>query len=472
RKGYEWDVGVHYIGDVMRSDTPLRRVFDSISQGRLQWADMGPVVDRIDVGQGLVDFRAGKEAFREGLLQHFPHAAADLQRYLDCIRQGEKDMGRVFAPRLLPAPFDRLAEPLARLRGLGAFGRSTQDVMQQVTRDATLAGVLTGQWGDYGLPPSQSAFGVHAMIARHYLRGGAYPVGGASAIARSIVPTIEAAGGLVLVRAEVAEVLVEGNAAVGVRLADGSCVRCAQVVSGTGIDTTATRLLPMELAQRLFGQRHRTALSCGHIGLNLGFKHSSAALGLERPNLWLHASADHDGNSARFLADDSAPLPFVYASFPSAKDPNWDARHPGRSTVDLIAAAPYARFARWADMPWRKRGADYQRYKEALTQKMLAPLLRQLPHLRDKIDYMELSTPLSTRTFCNYGAGQLYGMDHTPERFAHHWLRPKTALKGFYLTGQDILTCGVGGALFAGVATFSSITGLGGLRTLRGVFNG
>lgn len=38
RNGYEWDVGVHYIGDMGSSHTLGRRLFDYITDGKLEWA--------------------------------------------------------------------------------------------------------------------------------------------------------------------------------------------------------------------------------------------------------------------------------------------------------------------------------------------------------------------------------------------------------------------------------------------------
>ncbi len=138
--------------------------------------------------------------------------------------------------------------------------------------------------------------------------------------------------------------------------------------------------------------------------------------------------------------------------------------------IDMITVAPYARFTAWADTPWRKRGRDYLDYKERLSQRLIEILFAQLPQLRGKIDHYELSTPLSTQTFVNHGAGQVYGLAHTPQRFAQTWLRPGTALEGFYLTGQDVMTCGVAGAMLGGVATFSHVAGLGGMKVLAQVF--
>jgi len=51
-------------------------------------------------------------------------------------------------------------------------------------------------------------------------------------------------------------------------------------------------------------------------------------------------------------------------------------------------------------------------------------------------------------------------LDHTPKRFNQKFLRPRTSIKGLYLTGQDIVSAGVGGALFSGLITSTAITGI------------
>jgi phytoene dehydrogenase-like protein len=49
-----------------------------------------------------------------------------------------------------------------------------------------------------------------AVLTSHFYDGGFYPVGGASEIALNVIPVIERAGGKVLVRANVTEILVMG----------------------------------------------------------------------------------------------------------------------------------------------------------------------------------------------------------------------------------------------------------------------
>jgi all-trans-retinol 13,14-reductase len=75
------------------------------------------------------------------------------------------------------------------------------------------------------------------------------------------------------------------------------------------------------------------------------------------------------------------------------------------------------------------------------------------------IDYHELSTPISTRHFAGYEQGEIYGLEHTPARFRETSLQPRTPIKGFYLTGQDVCTAGIAGAVFGAVVATSAILG-------------
>jgi all-trans-retinol 13,14-reductase len=147
----------------------------------------------------------------------------------------------------------------------------------------------------------------------------------------------------------------------------------------------------------------------------------------------------------------------VYVSFPAAKDPDFANRHPGRATVDVIAVAPYEWFEQWRDSRWKHRAEEYDAFKERLASRMLEVLYSQQPQLRGKVAFHEISTPLTTEHFAGYERGELYGIDHTPQRFRQGFLKPATPIPGLYLTGQDIATCGVAGAMLGGVLTATTL---------------
>jgi len=462
RPGYEWDVGLHYVGDVQSTASPLRRMFDHVSDGRLEWASMGEVYDRIVIGEDAYDLRAGAERFREDLTRRFPGEACAIDQYLATLRAVARAAGLFFAEKAVPGAVSALFGGVMRRRFLRHARCTTREVLAGMTANRRLASVLTAQYGDYGLPPGQSSFVMHAMLARHYLRGGSYPVGGAAALAAGVAPLVEECGGQIVVGAEVERILVEGERAVGVRLADGEELRAPIVVSNAGVHNTFLRLLPRQLAARHGLEQRARSLeaSLAHVCLYLGLRESAEQLGLPKHNLWLYPGEDHDASIAAFLHDpDAAPLPLVYVSFPSAKDPDFARRHPGRATIEVITLGPWRAFAAWADRPWRRRGGAYEALKRRYAERLLEALYRHVPQVRGKLDHVEVSTPLSTRQFAGYGSGEIYGLAHTPARFEARWLRPRTEIAGLYLTGQDVVTCGIAGALAAGVLTASVITG-------------
>ena len=129
-------------------------------------------------------------------------------------------------------------------------------------------------------------------------------------------------------------------------------------------------------------------------------------------------------------------------------------------------------FEKWADSTWNKRGETYEEIKERIAQNMLQVLYKHMPQLEQALDYYELSTPLSTQWFQWNLEGEIYGIDHTVKRFKQDWLHPETPIKNLYLTGSDIVTAGVGGALMGGVMTTSSMLGLkNGLKVMQIIKN-
>jgi phytoene dehydrogenase-like protein len=204
--------------------------------------------------------------------------------------------------------------------------------------------------------------------------------------------------------------------------------------------------------------------------LYIGLRHTAGELGLPKTNFWIYPSERYEADIAAFHADPEAEFPLVYISFPSAKDPSFEERYPGRATIEIVAPGPYAWFERWAGTTWGKRGDDYEELKERLSARLLSKLYEKLPQLRGKIDYYELSTALSTDYFCRYPHGEIYGIDHTPDRFEQDWLKPKTDIPGLWLTGQDILTCGVVGGMVAGLLTAVQMGGWKGLKLARRMF--
>ncbi|WNJ20665.1 NAD(P)/FAD-dependent oxidoreductase [Pontibacter sp. G13] len=462
RPGYEWDVGIHYVGEMNRKHALTRKLFDYVTDNQLEWADMGDVYDRVVIGDQTFDFVKGVSAWKAQMKAYFPEDQSAIDAYVDLIFQTTSASRTYFLDKGLPNLAHKVAGTFLRKGFKKFYDRTTLDVLQSITDNPLLIKVLAGQYGDYGLPPGESSFAMHAVLVKHYFQGGFFPVGGSSRIAETILPVVNAAGGTCLVNAEVAEIVIEGQKATGVRMKNGQIFTADKIVSGIGVPNTYRKLLPQDLVGKL-GLDQQLALmkpSVAHACLYIGLNGSPEELNLPKANYWIYPEkGSHDECVAAYKRDIQAPFPVVYISFPSAKDPDWSNRYPGKSTIDIITLMPYEVFDKWEELPWKKRGEAYEALKESVSQRLLEVLYQQEPQLKGKVDIYELSTPLTTKHFVNYDRGEIYGIEHTPARFDWEFLRPKTPIKSLYLTGQDIVTVGVGGALASGLLTAGAMLG-------------
>lgn len=463
RRGYEWDVGVHYVGQVHQEGSIIRRIFNYITNDRLKWAEMSENYDRMIFGKKSYDFYKGKQQFKAKLKAYFPSKQdqKSIDEYVKLIIQASKTSRGLFSRRAIPKFLNLVMGRFIAGKATRFYSKTTKEILTSITTNQELIGVLTGQFGDYGMPPESSSFIMHAMLVHHYLDGGSYPVGGSSEIFSSIEPTINAAGGEVFVNAEVDEILVKNRKAIGVKMKDGKELFAGKIISSTGVHNTYNHLLRnTKISSFKLRSIKKLKPSVAHLCLYIGLHDTPEKLQLPKTNLWVFPdNYDHDENIRRYLNDpEHEEFPVVYISFPAAKDPDFQIRYPGKSTIEVITLSDFALFKKWEDREWKNRGDAYEDLKERYAKRLLRKLYEQLPQLEGKVDYYELSTPLSTKQFVNYDRGEIYGIEHSPNRFGSNAIHTKSSAKNLYLTGQDIVSCGIAGALISAVITGTSIT--------------
>ncbi len=452
RGGFAWDVGVHYVGE-MGQPGMMRDAMQVATGGAVRWSPMPETYDRLVFPGFEFGIRAGKGNFRDDLVAAFPAERAAIDRYFHDVDRAASWMNVVGMRSGAPAPVAAIAGALLAGRGRLALG-TTRSWLDAHVRDERLKAVLGARWGDYGLPPSQSAFLAHAVITSHYYEGGYYPSGTSARIAEGATQVIEGAGGSVRVRAEVERILVEGGRAIGVRLAGGEELRAPVVVSDAGARATFLRLLPDDVPLPFRDELRAIPRSMSHVSLYLGLSRSAGTLGVQGENFWLHDELDHDRmwNRGGELLQGRAPQ--TYVSFPSMKDP--EAR---THTAEIIAGLEGRHFEPWAGTRWMKRGEEYEAQKERIADALLATAERRIPGLSKLVVHRELSTPLTTAHFTGHPGGEIYGLPATPDRFARRWLRSPTPVPGLYLAGADALMLGIGGAVMSGVMCTAAVAG-------------
>jgi all-trans-retinol 13,14-reductase len=459
RGKFVWDVGVHYVGQMHNEDALMRKIFDYATDHGVEWSFMDEVYDKAIIQGDEYSFLCGTENQIRNLLMHFPGEEKAIRKYYDLVRNMGTSTSMFFGERSMPRWLSGLIGRFLRKKFYTYSDKTTYQVLSSLTCNEKLISVLCAQCGNYGLTPQKSSFAIQAIIAEHYAGGGNYPVGGASAIFKSLLDVIEKHKGVLALKAEVDHIVLRENRAIGVKLKNGDTLFAPIIISNAGVRNTFKKFLPSNLksCETIRLDLEKIKPSTAHICLYLGLNASDKDLNLPKYNYWLYNTYDFDLAFTQHLLHPESDPPLAYISFPSAKDPGWAAGHPGMATVQVIAAASYQWVEKWENFRWAKRGDEYEAFKESFKNKMLDKLYRIFPQIRDHLEICEISSPLSTKHFSNHPSGEIYGLEHTPERFRLNWLRVHTPVKNLFLTGQDIITVGIGGALFSGVLTASSI---------------
>ncbi|XP_060078415.1 all-trans-retinol 13,14-reductase-like [Ylistrum balloti] len=478
-KGYEFDTGIHYIGK-MYEGADNRALIDMVTGGKIEYPKMTECYDVVCLGGSdkVKKFKImdNRKAFAEELIKNFPEEKEAIEKFMVLLKDARSYFMGFYVLKVLPKWLASLLSSIGIMdlvfRPWSKYtSKSTKEVLDSLTDNDDLKAVLTYSFGDYGVAPSKSPFGLQATLLNHYMGGAFYIRGGPSEIALHAIPVIEKSGGRVLVNARVNKIILSDKGrAVGVEVktGDGSTqIFAKRVISDAGVFNTFTKLLPQEVAQKskLYPAIKNVGNSLSYMSVFIGMDGSQQELGIEGHNMWCFNRTDQEKAMYEWLdmsVEDAAhsEVPLMFVSFPSAKDPTWPQRFPDKSTCLIITVGRFEWFARWQNERLKHRSEEYEGLKNRMGRQMWNQLTAICPKLEGRDDYFEVGSPLSSKYYMGYEEGEIYGLDHTINKFLPSsaiQLRPKTDIPGLYLTGQDILVCGFSGALFGGMLCASSV---------------
>uniref|UniRef100_A0A8D0T450 All-trans-retinol 13,14-reductase n=1 Tax=Sus scrofa TaxID=9823 RepID=A0A8D0T450_PIG len=467
KDGLEFDTGIHYIGR-MEEGSFGRFILDQITEGQLDWATLSSPFDImvLDGPNGRKEFPmyTGKTAYVQGLKEKFPQEEAAIDKYIKLVKMVSSRASHAILLKILPLPLAQFLSKYGLLTRFSPFLRaSTQSlakVLQQLPASPELRAVLSYIFPTYGVTPSHSTFAMHALLVDHYLKGAFYPKGGTSEIAFHTIPVIQRAGGAVLTRAPVQSILLDSaGKACGVAVKNGQelvNIFCPVVISDAGLFNTYEHLLP-EKARSLPGvQRQLGAVRPGLsiFSVFICLRGTKKDLGLWSTNYYVYFDTDMDKAMEHYLSlprdKAAAHMPLLFIASPSSKDPTWEDRFPDRSTLIVLVPTSYEWFEEWRDEPKGKRSSDYETLKSSFVEASLSVVLKLFPQLEGKVDSVTGGSPLTTQFYLAAPRGACYGADHDLSRLHPHVMasmRAQSPIPNLYLTGQDIFTCGLMGAL-------------------------
>ena len=462
--GIEFETGLHYLGNLHKR----KPIFDLLTRRKLNWCQLGHenpakfIYDRIYIGDQVYEFPSGEENLILYLGDLFPQEKKGIRQYFQLVKkvaQLDKYILLKCFPFHLPEGLTKLLFP----EYYHYCRTSTLEVIKHYITHPELISVLCGQFGDYGKSPSDSSFWIHANIVNHYLQGGWYPEGGSGKIAEYISETIWSGGGAVLVGQGVKEIMVDtNNRAYGIKLDNGHSLKAPQIVSATGFRNTFRNLIRQSQVPEKYQEiLHQVPPSVQHIYAFLKLEGSPEELKLPSSNAWIYPHGNFDKLMVDLESDPiEAPLP-MFIGFSCAKDYKWSSHYPGFSNAVILAPLSKEVFQDWEDERIMKRGEDYENLKNIYLERMLREgLFKIRPDLDGKVLDQNVATPLTTQYYLNSTEGESYGLDTNLYRLTEgNHLRIPTEIKNLYLTGQDVCTMGVTGAMMGGILTCQVLLG-------------
>ncbi|XP_071180472.1 all-trans-retinol 13,14-reductase-like isoform X2 [Mytilus edulis] len=472
-KGYEFDTGIHYIGK-MYDGHQDRVLTDQLTGGAIEYPLIEEIYDVVRLGDPAksraYNIISGRERLEKSLKEYFPKEETAIKKFMEFLIESRSSFTGYFAMKVLPKRVVKLLIATGiykfMFRSYAKYhGTSLKTLLDDLTDNEELKAVLSYCWGDYGTYPSNTSSIMHSALLNLFISGGYYIRGGPSEVVFQTILTLEKFGGRIFMQAPIQKILIaDSGRAHGVLVGKGtnSCELFAKnIISDAGVSNTFLRLLPKEVAVKssIYPMIKKVGESFSFISMFVGLEGTTKELGLKAQNIWAFTRPDVEELTKEYInlsVEDAAEaeVPLLFVSFPSAKDPSWSERFPGKSNLLIITICPYKWFDRWEDEKVKKRGGEYDGLKNAIGRQMLNQVIQMFPQIEDKIAYTDVGSPLSNKYYLGFDKGEMYGLDHTMQRFSPEVsseLRAQTDIPGLFLTGQDISTCGFTGAMFGGM---------------------
>ena len=462
--GFEWNSGIDSIGDMdpRMGRGIFRPTIDYITKGSLQWAKMPNAHEIAAFGDDAYPFFSTPEENIEWIERLFP-GEGDVRGYYKLEDRIEWWAWSWTVTKLLPEWVPVWLRDFIYTLSGGSWRRcmlkTTQEILcGELGFSKRLAAIFSYMYGNHGRTPELAPFAFHAMNLFHYRYGAYYPVGGPGQIAECIIPVIEEAGGQLAVNSRVKKILIENNTAVGVLLDNGEEIRSKLVISDASAYTTFMELIDREVADNhgyppLFDE---LGSSPAHLYLFLGYDEE---IDLPAHIIWQMPTYEgvdpYDLDAADRSYKETSRFEGMggYLLSPSARDPVYTQRYPGKSTVIALAEAPPEFIRRFKEEP------EYHEMFKREVEKNLTKLVhRHMPGLRDKTpSYRRCGVPMGCNPYAWNGSS--LGLDPSGDRFVKHthWTRPATKIKNLYLTGQDCFSASFAGSMLGGRVCYSAI---------------
>ena len=442
-----FDTGVHYIGSLGKDEILYKyfKYVGIIDDLKLNQLDIKGY-DRICFGDDPIEYphAQGYENFIEQLLPYFPEEEKTLQIYCETL----KEMCNAF--------------PLYRLDNNSEYNQENLSInckkfIENLTSNKKLQSILLGTNILYAGTYEHTPLYVHALSINSYIESAWKCMLGGSQITKLLIQQLRKYNADVFKHQEVSSFTFDENRKIkSVITKQGKEFFAQNFISNIDIKTTI-KLAGEEHFKKAY--RNRISQLRPVIGIfSVYLKIKPNTLPYLNYNIYWHRNIDsvwitEDKNSAEFF-----PESFMISMSPPKKDTSFT------DNISLLTYMNYNEVKKWENTFNTKtnineRGEDYELFKKEKAEKMMAILEKRFPNIRECIDGIYTSTPLTYRDYIGSFEGNAYGYDKDANSPMASFFTPQTHIKNLFVTGQTVNMHGILGVTIGAVRTCGHLLG-------------
>lgn len=435
RKGVQFDLGIESLYELKEGQT--------IPQFLDFW---GAAMDAQKNTSDICCFIDGKrydfshDRVREDFLAAFPDCKEDVQRIFDINEKMYMEMNSGNGAPKPPYEMNLfelikfgitnfIKKPIFMKYGM----KDASVVLDKLTQNPLLRSAIYSK-GIFPMVYMAYAYRFN-VIGKDY-----YPTHGMQAIPDASVQSFTSNGGLLKLKTEVEEILIEHGKAVGVKTKDGACYYAGNVISNASPHFTYD-LLPdsLPLKHTLIQKYQGKEIFPGVCALFLSVKedYDFGTIGC----FSFLSSRNYKDNYKNFTP---ANCPIEMVVYPKKPGDTF------RAAVALLPI-PYEYHNFWETGEKRERGEAYYNLKKEVTDTVLSRLDLLLGNgFKDCLALAELSTPITFERYTYSKNGSFMGWAIDAKNYGK-FLKQKTEIANLYLCGQWVFPgFGVAGVMASG----------------------
>ena len=436
RNGLIFDTGFHYVGGLAEGQ-PLNRIFDYFGLLNLPWKQLDTeCFDEVILNGEHYRFANGYDTFSETLLLDYEKNGHTVTPQL---RQGMKAYSNLLK-KIGETTFDRLhAGSLEHLATESYFSKSIYKYLEDTIGDENMIGILGGTSLKMELRDKTLPLYTFTQINSSFVQSAWRLRGGGEQIADSLAASIKAMGGKVLTHLEVTRIVERDGKATAVEIGEGEYIEGRVFISNLHPGLTLSLISKENSSIKNIFRRRISNLdnTFGMFTANIRLKENSLPY-LNR-NIFVH----REGTD--MWANDQTNRPIVNSLMVSF--------YPDQPALDLLTPM------RWSEVA-NLQGEDYRGFKAQKTEECLQLAEQRLPGLREAIDQVYTSSPLTYQRFTGTAEGSAYGIRKDWRSPVTTVLAPKTPVENVLLTGQNLNLHGVLGVSMTSVITAAQVIGM------------